>query len=140
MILFSFMKILYFIIICFITRVVYADGLDEVTIYQNGKLIEITNSFVDKKISVNIGDTLRFEVWTDWGGTLAGELEILTISDSSRVRLKRCYPQKDEAVFILIVTEEMLQKTYEFTYHYKDSPWDIEEKIKPWKFAVLNLL
>lgn len=133
------MKLSYILFLCLFSPALYADGLDEVKIFKNGKLIEKTTSFLDQSISVEIGDTLVFEVWTDWGGTMAGELEIFTFSDSSTKRIKREQPQRYEAVFTFVVTQDILYNTYEFTYHYKDSPREMEDKNTPWKFAILSL-
>ena len=132
------MKLFYILFLCLLSQALHADGFDEVKIFKNGKLIEKTTSFIDQSISVEIGDTLTFEVWTDWGGTMAGELEIFTFSDSSTTRIKREQPKRYEAVFTIIITKNILYNTNEFTYHYKDSPKEIEERNSPWKFAILS--
>ena len=132
------MKLFYILFLCLLSQALHADVFDEVKIFKNGKLIEVTTSFINQSISVEIGDTLTFEVWTDWGGTMAGELEIFTFSDSSTTRIKREQPERYEAVFTIIITKDILYKTYEFTYHYKDSPKEIEEINSPWKFAILS--
>lgn len=115
----------------------FADGLDEVKIYKNGKLIETTNDFFEKKLSIQVGDTLLFSVWTDWGGTMAGELEILNLTDSSKWILKRSNLKTYNAEFRIVITQEMTTPPFEFTYHYKDSPLD-DDIINPWRFALLT--
>ena len=114
----------------------FADGLDEVKIYKNGQLIGITNDFIEKKFPVQVGDTLLFSVWTDWGGTMAGELEILNLNDSSKWNLKRSNLKKYEAEFQIVITQENRDTNYEFTYHFMDVP-NIEV-YRPWKFGKLE--
>jgi len=99
-------------------------------------LIETTHSFLDLQISVQIGDTILFSVWTDWGGTMAGELEILNLNDSSKWSLKRSNLKKYEAEFRVVITQEIRDTTYEFTYHFMDVP-NIEV-YRPWKFGKLE--
>ncbi len=118
------------------SNTILADGLDEVKIYKNGQLIETTHSFLDLQISVQVGDTILFSVWTDWGGTMAGELEILNFKDSSKWNFKRSYFKTYEAEFQIVITQENRDNTYEFTYHFMDVP-DIEV-YRPWKFGKLE--
>jgi|GEM_PF-3383282 hypothetical protein len=130
------MKKLLFIFLLLLCNTILADGLDEVKIYKNGQLIETTHSFLDLQISVQIGDTILFSVWTDWGGTMAGELEILNLNDSSKWSLKRSNLKKYEAEFRVVITQEIRDTTYEFTYHFMDVP-NIEV-YRPWKFGKLE--
>lgn len=130
------MKKLLFIFLLILSNTILADGLDEVKIYKNGQLIETTHSFLDLQISVQVGDTLLFTVWTDWGGTMAGELEILNLNDSSKWSLKRSNLKKYEAEFRIVITQEIRDTTYEFTYHFMDV--QNIEVYRPWKFGKLE--
>lgn len=130
------MKKLVLIFLLILSNTILADGLDEVKIYKNGQLIEATHSFLDLQISVQVGDTILFSAWTDWGGTMAGELEILNLNDSSKWSLKRSNLIKYEAEFRVVITQEIRDTTYEFTYHFMDVP-NIEV-YRPWKFGKLE--
>ena len=62
------MKQLLFLIVLLTGKLVYADGLDEMRIYVNQKLVATSYEGESQvlELKVSPGDTLKFEIWTVW--------------------------------------------------------------------------
>jgi hypothetical protein len=112
----------------------YADGLDEVTVFVNGKeVMRITErSGVGLKLdSLKIGDTLEFKAWTDWSNLFKATLSMKS-EGLPMIELKQ-YPKREYgAHFRIIVDEQFLKQKTEFVLHYNDGP------VASWPFAFTN--
>jgi hypothetical protein len=115
-----------------------ADGLDQITVYVNGKEVFVTTDFVSNPLkldSLHVGDTLEFLAWTDWS-ILDKATLLFQTEDGKLIRELHQYPTRTYgARFRFIVDEQFLQQKTWFVLHYfefNDPRQDF------WHFAFTN--
>ncbi len=124
------MKNLLILMLLFITRLSYADGLDEMRIYINHKLVAASYEGGSQLLELEIseGDTLTFELSTDWGGEYGGSLSIFDhISSEQLIELS---PRtKDNGIFEQIISPQLMGSELLFVYNFTG------KEQRKWKFA-----
>ena len=130
------MKQLLFLIVLLTGKLVYADGLDEMRIYVNQKLVATSYEGESQvlELKVSPGDTLKFEIWTDWGGMENSSISVFDYQSSEKVsELARIPNNKYEADFQQIVTPRLMDSEMQNVFNF--SP----EINRTWKFARIVL-
>lgn len=126
------MKQLLFGILLIVTQFTYADGLDKMQIYINHQLVA-TSYEGDSQIlelTVSEGDTLSFEMWTDWGGMEKSSISIFDHGSSEQlVQLNRLSEKTYEAHFQQIVKSDLMNSELLLVFNF--SP----RVNRTWKFA-----
>ena len=126
------MKQLLFGILLIVTQFTYADGLDKMQIYLNHQLVA-TSYEGDSQIlelTVSEGDTLSFEMWTDWGGMEQSSISIFDHGSSEQlVQLNRLSEKTYEAHFQQIVKSDLMNSELLLVFNF--SP----RVNRTWKFA-----
>jgi hypothetical protein len=115
--------------ILFLILLVYgqsrADGLDEITIFVNGRKVFITTDYRSRDLkidSLKVGDTLEFLVWTDWS-ILPKATVLLQTDEGKTIRVLYQYPSREYGTrFRFIIDEQFLQRKTHFVFHYDEGP------------------
>lgn len=111
----------------------YADGIDKVTIYVNDSIITTTNEMKYKDISLNVkkGDTIKFVVWTDWGGQLNSTIKLKGKDGKILYELIPLRDYKYEKTFLLThIDENLFDNQISLTLFYNP-----ESNVQPWEFC-----
>ncbi|MDF3027071.1 MAG: hypothetical protein K0S23_1378 [Fluviicola sp.] len=128
------MKQFLFLLMLLVGKFTYADGLDEVRIYVNQKLVatvyEGNNQILELKVSV--GDILKFEVRTDWGGTEHSSISVFDYQSSEKVD-ELILISKFEADFQQTISPKLMDSEMQYVFNF--SP----EVNRTWKFARIIL-
>ena len=124
------MKYIFLGVILSLSKFIYADGLDEMRIYVNHKLIAVSYEGGSQllELEVSEGDTLTFELSTDWGGEDKATLSVFDhISSEQIVQLKHL-PSKLES-YEQIVKPDLMgsELLYVLNFNIKS--------VGVWKFA-----
>lgn len=130
------MKSVLFLLILFAGKFVYADGLDEMRIYLNQKLVATSYEGASQTLELNVspGDTLRFEIWTDWGGMDHSSISVFDYQSSEKVDELARIPNKEyKASFLQIIQPGFMDSELLFVFNF--SP----EVNRTWKFARIIL-
>jgi hypothetical protein len=130
------MKLFLFLIVLLTGKLVYADGLDEMRIYINDKLVATSYEGASQilELEVSVGDTLKFEIWTDWGGMEQSSISVFEYQSSEKVaELARIPNAKYEADFQQIVKPGMMNSELQFVYNFSPAV------NRTWKFAKIIL-
>lgn len=130
------MKQLLFLIILLFGKFAHADGLDEMRIYVNQKLVATSYEGASQvlELEVSVGDTLKFEIWTDWGGMEQSSISVFEYQSSEKVaELPRIPSQKYEADFQQIIKPGMLDNELQYVFNFSPSV------NRTWKFARIIL-
>ena len=108
-----------------------ADGSDKITMRLNGTFIFEMNEHSVKEIALDlqVGDTLSFTSWTDWGGLEDSRLTISTETGSELIRLNRLPDRQYNATFYVVTDANLLNKKLRFTFLY-----DPISDMKCWNF------
>ncbi|WP_430406373.1 hypothetical protein [Fluviicola sp.] len=127
------MKQFLFLMILLFGKFAYADGLDEIRIYVNQKLVATTYEGASQtlELNVSVGDTLKFEISTDWGGTEHASISVFEHQSSEKIQeLTRTVT---EVNFWQVVTPGLLDS--EMLYVFNFNP----QVNRTWKFARIVL-
>lgn len=130
-------KIIFLIVVMTINAHSYDDGIDKVTIYLNDTIITTTNDLKNKEITINVKkeDTIKFVVWTDWGGQINSTIEI---KGKDGVILNELTPLRDykyEKTFLLThIDKKLINNKIGLTLFYNP-----EMNVKPWEFCKIIL-
>lgn len=130
------MKQLLFLITLLVGKFTYADGLDEMRIYMNQKLVATSyeGSSQVLELEVSVGDTLKFEIWTDWGGMENSSISVFEYQSSEKVaELARIPSKKYEADFQHIIKPGMMDSEMLYVFNFSPSV------NRTWKFARIIL-
>lgn len=130
------MKLFLFLIVLLTGKLVYADGLDEMRIYINDKLVATSYEGASQilELEVSVGDTLKFEIWTDWGGMEQSSISVFEYQSSEKVaELARIPNAKYEADFQQIIKPGMMNSELQFVYNFSPAV------NRTWKFAKIIL-
>jgi len=130
------MKPFLFLIVLLTGKLVYADGLDEMRIYINDKLVATSYEGASQmlELEVSVGDTLKFEIWTDWGGMEQSSISVFEYQSSEKVaELARIPNAKYEADFQQIIKPGMMNSELQFVYNFSPAV------NRTWKFARIVL-
>lgn len=130
------MKQLLFFLILLSGKLTFADGLDEMRIYLNNKLVATSYEGASQTLELKVapGDTLTFEIWTDWGGMEHSSISVFDHQSSEKVdELARIPNQEYEARFSQVIQPGFLDS--ELLYVFNFSP----EVNRTWKFARIIL-
>ncbi|TSJ44849.1 hypothetical protein [Fluviicola chungangensis] len=130
------MKQLLFLIILLAGKLSYADGLDEMRIYVNQKLVATSYEGASKvvELEVSVGDTLKFEIWTDWGGMENSSISVFDYQSSEKVaELARVPNRKYEANFFQVIHPGMINSELQYVYNFSPAV------NRTWKFARIVL-
>lgn len=118
------------------STIIYADGLDQMRIYINHQLIA-TSYEGDSQIlelTISEGDTLSFEMWTDWGGMEKSSITVFDYISSEQIaRLELIPDSKYEASFKQIIKPDLMNSEMLFVFNF--SP----KVNRTWKFARIVL-
>ena len=128
------MKNLLILILLFITKLSYADGLDEMRIYINHKLVAASYEGDSQllELEVSEGDTLSFELSTDWGGEYGGSLSVFDhISSEQLIELSP--KTKYNGVFEQVISPKLMGSELLFVYTFSG------KEQRKWKFARIVL-
>ena len=126
------MKQLLFFLILLSGKCAFADGLDEMRIYVNKKLIATSYEGASQilELKVSPGDTLTFEIWTDWGGMEHSSISVFDYQSSEKAdELARVPNREYKASFLQVVKPDFMDS--ELLYVFNFSP----EVNRTWKFA-----
>jgi hypothetical protein len=127
------MKQFLFLMILFFGKFAYADGLDEIRIYVNQKLVATTYEGASQtlELNVSVGDTLRFEISTEWGGTDQSSISVFDHQSSEKIaELTRTVT---ESSFRQLVTPGLMDS--EMLYVFNFNP----QVNRTWKFVRIIL-
>lgn len=130
------MKQLLFLIILLAGKLSYADGLDEMRIYVNQKLVATSYEGASQvvELEVSVGDTLKFEIWTDWGGMENSSISVFDYQSSEKVaELARVPNRKYEANFFQVINPGMINSELQYVYNFSPAV------NRTWKFARIIL-
>lgn len=130
------MKQLFFFFLLAFSQFTYADGMDEIRIYVNQKMVATVyeGAFQNLELEISPGDTLKFEAWTDWGGMEQSSISVFDYLDNEKTgELARIPSRKYEAGFQQIITPGMMDNELLFIFNF--SP----EVNRTWKFARIML-
>lgn len=129
------MKQLLFLILLLFGKFAYADGLDEIRIYVNQKLVATSYEGASQtlELTVSIGDTLRFEIFTDWGGTEHSSISVFDHQSSEKINELTRTSEKYQGHFQQIITPGLIDS--EMLYVFNFNP----EVNRTWKFARIVL-
>lgn len=130
------MKQFLLLLVLLVGKLSYADGLDEMRIYVNQKLVATSYEGASQviELEVSVGDTLKFEIWTDWGGMEQSSISVFEYQSSEKVaELARIPNQKYEADFQQIIKPGMMDNELQFVYNFSPSV------NRTWKFARIIL-
>jgi len=130
------MKQLLFLIVLLFGKFTYADGLDEMRIYVNHKLVVTSYEGASQvlELEVSVGDTLKFEIWTDWGGMEQSSISVFDYQSSEKIsELTRIPNRKYEAGFQQIVTPHMMDSEMQYVFNFSPAV------NRTWKFARIIL-
>lgn len=130
------MKQFLFLIVLLLGKFTYADGLDEMRIYVNQKLVATSYEGASQVLELNVspGDTLKFEIWTDWGGMEQSSISVFEYQSSEKIsELTRIPNRKYEASFQQIITPKLMGSEMQYVFNF--SP----EVNRTWKFARIIL-
>ena len=114
----------------------YADGLDEMRIYVNQKLVATSYEGASQvvELEVSVGDTLKFEIWTDWGGMENSSISVFDYQSSEKVaELARVPNRKYEANFFQVINPGMINGELQYVYNFSPAV------NRTWKFARIIL-
>lgn len=126
------MKHFLFLMVILLGKFTYADGLDEMRIYVNQKLVATSYEGASQtlEIEVSVGDTLKFEIWTDWGGMENSSISVFEYQSSEKVdELAQIPNKKYEASFQQIITPKLLGSEMQYVFNFSPSV------NRTWKFA-----
>lgn len=124
------MKNLLILFLLFVSPLSFADGLDEMRIYINQKPVAVCYEGGSQllELEVSEGDTLRFELTTDWGGEFGGTVSIF--DNLSSEQLFELLPRSpNEARFEQRITPALLDGELLFVFNFS------RKTAKKWKFA-----
>lgn len=114
------------------SKLSYADGLDQLKIYINNQLVATVyqGNYQTLELPVSDGDTLKFVVWTDWGGMEESTIGIFDHGSSEQlVLLNRTNNWEYKATFQQIVHPDLIGSELSLVFNF--SP-----KVNVnWKFA-----
>jgi len=128
------MKQFLFLLVLLFGKFTYADGLDEIRIYVNQKLVATSYEGASQalELNVSIGDTIRFEISTDWGGTEHSSISVFDLSSEKIAELTRTN-EKHQGDFQQVITPKLLDS--ELSYVFNFDP----QVNRTWKFARIIL-
>jgi hypothetical protein len=131
------MKQLLFGIIFIVSSFTYADGLDKMQIYINHQLVATSYEGDSQILELQIseGDTLSFEMWTDWGGMEKSSISIFDHGSSEQLaQLNRLSEKTYEAHFQQIIKSNLINSELLLVFNF--SP----KVNRTWKFARVVLM
>lgn len=128
------MKYIFFGILLLFSNFLYADVLDQMRIYVNHQLIatsyEGDSQFLELEVSE--GDTLTFELSTDWGGENKATLSVFDYISSEQV-LELKHPTSKLEVFEQIVKPDLINSELLFVLNFNI------KSVGVWRFARIIL-
>lgn len=130
------MKQFLLLLVLLVGKFTYADGLDEMRIYVNQKLVATSYEGASQvlELKVSVGDTLKFEIWTDWGGMEQSSISVFEYQSNEKVdELARVPNRKYEANFFQVIKPTMFNNEMQYVFNF--SP----EVNRTWKFARIIL-
>lgn len=130
------MKQFLFLLMLLIGKFTYADGLDEMRIYVNQKLVATVyeGGTQTLEVKVSVGDTLKFEVWTDWGGMEHSSISVFDHQSSEKIdELTRIPNREYKASFQGIITPGLMNSELLLVFNFNP------EIDRTWKFARIVL-
>lgn len=129
------MKQFLFLLVLLVGKFAYADGLDEIRIYVNQKLVATSyeGASLPLELTVSIGDTLRFEISTDWGGTEHSSISVFDHMSSEKMAELTRTNEKHQGDFQQVITPKLLDS--EMLYVFNFNP----QVNRTWKFARIVL-
>lgn len=113
------MRITIIIFFAFLSQTVFADGVDRIHVYLNGKIIfltEVSNYKIDYTIST--GDTLLFDAWTDWDLLDKATLTLKSLSWDEEIVLLQENNTTYGAQFFYIIKEADLKVDFKVILNY----------------------
>lgn len=125
-----------FLLLLLIGKIAYADSLDEMRVYVNQKLVATSYEGGSQvlELEVSVGDTLKFEIWTDWGGMENSSISVFEYQSSEKVdELARVPTRKYEANFFQVVKPNMINSEMQYVFNFSPSV------NRTWKFARIIL-
>lgn len=130
------MKQFLFLLMLLVGKFTHADGLDEMRIYVNRELVATTyeGGTQTLELKVSVGDTLKFEIWTDWGGMEHSSISVFDHQSSEKIdELTRIPNREYKASFQQVITPRLMNSEMLFVFNF--SP----EVNRTWKFARIIL-
>jgi len=129
------MKQFLFLIVLLFGKFAHADGLDEIRIYVNNKLVATSyeGASMTLELNVSIGDTLKFEISTDWGGTEHSSISVFDHQSSEKIAELTRTNEKRQGDFQQVITPKLLDS--EMLYVFNFNP----QVNRTWKFARIIL-
>ena len=117
-----------------ISHLSFADGLDEMKIYLNHKLIAVSYEGGSQllELEVSEGDTLTFELSTDWGGEEKATLTVFDHISSEEVLQVKHFPGKTGS-YEQMVKPELMGSELLFILNFNI------KSVGVWKFARIIL-
>lgn len=130
------MKFLIVILFSLFSTTVKADGLDQVTIFINGKqvkeIVKQRGDTFDTLSPLNVGDTITFKAFTDWGGLDHAWIEIRSLNEEEPEIVGYAYSILGNFRFI-VIDQTYLNRDLEFILHY-----DNKTDMPPWSFLEIH--
>ena len=128
------MKYFLFSLILLVGKFTYADALDEMRIYVNQKLVATSYEGASQviEIEVHVGDTLKFEIITDSGGTEHSSISVFDYQSSEKTDELALIPKRG-AVFHQVITPKMMNSEIQYIFNFSPSV------NRTWKFARIIL-
>ncbi len=125
------MKLLHLIFFSIMYSAIYADGVDKISIYINNRFITTTNEMKDHNLNliINDGDTVKFVVWTDWGGQFNSSIDVWDSVSKKIYTMEKINDRQYEATFYYIVNSKFINDRHRFVLNYNST------KIEPWEFV-----
>lgn len=128
------MKQLLLLVLLSIAKLSFADSLDEMRIYVNHKLVAVSSEGGSQLLELNVseGDTLTFELSTDWGGEEKATLNIFDHISSEQVFQLKHLSGKP-GTYEQIVKQELMDSELLYVLNFNI------KSVGVWKFARIIL-
>ncbi len=128
------MKHIFLGIILLFSNLIYADSLDEIRIYVNHQLVATSYEGGSQllELEVSEGDTLSFELSTDWGGEDNATLSVFDYISSEQVLQLKHLSSKLET-YVQIVKPELMNSELLYVLNFN------RKTVGVWKFARIIL-
>ena len=114
------MKQFLFLLVLLFGKFAYADGLDEIRIYVNQKLVATSyeGASLPLELTVSIGDTIRFEISTDWGGTEHSSISVFDHQSSEKIAELTRTNEKHQGDFQQVITPKLLDSELLYVFNF----------------------
>ncbi len=115
------MKQFLFLIVLLIGKFTYADGLDEMRIYVNQQLVATSYEGASQtlELKVSVGDILKFEISTDWGGIEQSSISVFDYQSSEKIgELAQIPNQEYKVCFQQVVTPGLMNSEMLFVFNF----------------------